>query len=69
MTTNAAVGPLTWKAEPPNNGTTTPATIAVYKPFCGGKPTAIDNAIDNGKATNETTKAAKKSFLKSYNFV
>jgi len=29
MTTNAAVGPVTWKREPRKSGTTSPATIAV----------------------------------------
>ena len=29
MTMNAAVGPLTWKRDPPRSGTTIPATIAV----------------------------------------
>ena len=29
ITTNAAVGPVTWKRDPPSKGTIAPATIAV----------------------------------------
>ena len=29
MTTNAAVGPVTWKRDPPSSGTTMPATMEV----------------------------------------
>ena len=65
MTTKAAVGPVTWKREPPRSGTTSPAMIAVYSPCCGGTPTAMASAIDRGNATTPTTRPARMSARRS----
>ena len=61
-TTNAAVGPDTWTREPPSAAITAPATIAVYRPCCGGTPLAMASAIERGSATMPTTTPASRSF-------
>jgi len=65
ITTKAAVGPDTLAREPPNNAVSPPATIAVYRPCCGGAPQAIARAIESGKATIPTTSPAAMSARKS----
>ena len=65
ITTKAAVGPVTWNREPPRSGTKSPATMAVYRPCCGGTPTAMASAIDKGSATTPTTSPASTSARRS----
>src|SRR5882672_9090829 len=65
MTTNAAVGPVTWTRDPPSNAATAPPTMAVYRPCWGGTPTAIASAIDSGSATIPTTSPASTSCRRS----
>jgi hypothetical protein len=60
-TTKAAVGPVTWVIDPPSSATSAPATMAVYRPCCGGTPEAIARAIDRGSATTPTTSPARAS--------
>ena len=65
MTTKAAVGPDTWVREPPSSATTAPAMMAVYRPCCGGTPTAMASAMASGSATTPTTRPAMRSARKS----
>jgi len=49
-TTKAAVGPVTWKRVPPSSAEVTPAMIAVYRPYCGATPEAINESLTAARA-------------------
>ncbi len=66
MTTKAAVGPDTCIRDPPSAAMMAPATIAVYRPYCGGTPAAMASAIERGRATTPTTIPARRSFRRSF---
>ena len=54
----ALVGPdMTWRLEP-NNAATTQGTMAVYKPYWGGKPASMANAIAWGSTKTAPSKPA-----------
>ncbi len=61
MTTNAAVGPDTLKRDPPKSAITEPPINTVYKPCCGGTPTAIAKAMAKGIAIMPMVKPALRS--------
>src|ERR1700677_2165598 len=60
-TTNAPVGPPICVEDPPKAEITKPATIAQYRPDCGGTPDAIAKAIAKGSATRPTVIPARRS--------
>jgi hypothetical protein len=60
-TTNAPVGPPICVEEPPKAEIAKPATIAQYRPDCGGTPDAIAKAIAKGRATRPTVTPARRS--------
>src|SRR6202044_820153 len=64
-TTNAPVGPPICVEEPPRAEITNPATIAQYRPACGGIPEAIAKAIAKGSATSPTVIPATRSAMNS----
>ena len=64
-TTKAAVGPETFMREPPSSGISAPATIEVYRPYCGGTPLAIASAMASVSATMPTTMPARMSARRS----
>ncbi len=60
-TTNAPVGPPIWVEDPPRAEIAKPATMAQYRPVCGGTPEAMANAIAKGRATSPTVIPARRS--------
>src|SRR3984885_15651440 len=64
-TTNAPVGPPICVEDPPKAEITKPATIAQYRPDCGGIPEAMAKAIAKGSATSPTVMPARRSAMNS----
>src|SRR6202521_4377291 len=62
-TTKAPVGPPICVEDPPKAEITKPATIAQYRPACGGIPEAIAKAIAKGSATSPTVIPARRSAM------
>ena len=60
----AVVGPDTRCREEPNKAAMIGVTIAVYKPYCGGKPAMVANATPCGNTTTAPVSPAIKSFCK-----
>ena len=63
-TTKAPVGPAIWTREPPSAEIVNPAMTAQYRPFCGGTPELIANAMASGNATSPTVTPATRSLAK-----
>ena len=61
ITTKAAVGPETLKREPPLRAISGAATSTVYRPCCGGAPTAMARAMASGMAMMPTVSPARMS--------
>ena len=64
ITTKAAVGPEILKRDPPVSAIIIPATMAVYKPCCGGTPLAMASAMESGIAIMPTVNPAIISLTK-----
>src|SRR6202034_4498927 len=62
-TTNAPVGPPICVEDPPKAEITKPATIAQYRPDCGGIPEAMAKATAKGSATSPTVMPARRSAM------
>ena len=59
----AVVGPETKWRDEPNNEAIMGVTIAVYKPYSGGKPAIVAKAMPCGKTITAPVRPANKSAL------
>jgi len=59
----AVVGPETRWRDDPNNAATMGVTMAVYRPYSGGNPAMVANAMPWGNTITAPVRPAKKSAL------
>ncbi len=57
----ALVGPETACQDEPNSAATTAGTMAAYRPYSGGSPASVANAMPCGTTTTALTSPAMKS--------